>query len=437
MSEQTYELGAEMHRWATDLFPICRSLTGPGVRDTLSYISKLLPQLKIHQVASGSQAFDWVVPDEWVIRDAYVKDEAGNRIIDFKANNLHVVGYSEPVDQMMSLKKLDGFLYSLSEQPDAIPYVTSYYKRRWGFCLAHTQRQSLKDGNYHVVIDSDLKPGVLNYAELILPGTSEKEIFISTYVCHPSMANNELSGPVVTIALARWLSILKNRKYTYRIVFIPETIGSIVYLSRNLEYLKRHVQAGFNVTCIGDERCYSYLPSRAGDTLSDQAALHALKYIDPEFKRYTWLERGSDERQYCSPGVDLPMATIMRSKYGEYPEYHTSLDDLNLVTPAGLFGGFTALRQAIEIIEKNVYPKVSVLCEPQLGKRGLYPNLSTKESGASIRVMMNMISYCDGKHSLLEIADRIDQPMSKLLVLIEPLIENGLIQVLEDRQESN
>ena len=416
-----------MHEWAHDLFPICRSLTGEGVRFTLNYIKKLLPALQISSVPSGTQAFDWKVPDEWTIRDAYVLNESGERIIDFKAHNLHVVGYSEPVDQDLDLDELNKHLYSLPDQPDAIPYITSYYARRWGFCLTHEQRVKLQPGRYRAVIDSDLKPGVLNYAELILPGQSEQEVMLSTYVCHPSMANNELSGPVVTLALGRWLQSLENRRYTYRIVFIPETIGSIVYLSRNIDHLKQRVKAGFNITCIGDERCYSYLPSRAGNTLSDRAALHVLQHIDPQFKRYSWLDRGSDERQYCAPGIDLPIATIMRSAYFQYPEYHTSLDDLSLVTPEGLEGGFNALKQAILAVEHNVRPKNTLLGEPQLGKRGLYPTLSNQESYAQVKVMMDLISYCDGQHDLLEIAKLLGEPMEKLLDILKPLVANGLI----------
>ncbi len=425
-------VGARMHGWARDLFPICRSLTGAGVRETLSYFKRLLDGLSIESVPSGKQAFDWVVPDEWTIRDAYVSDESGRRIIDFRSNNLHLVGYSEPVDQWLSLEELEGHLHSLPDQPDAIPYVTSYYRRYWGFCLTENQRKELKPGRYRAVIDSDLSPGVLNYGELILPGRSSKEVFLSTYVCHPSMANNELSGPVVTTALALWLMGLPERKFTYRIVFLPETIGSIVYLSQNLDHLKANVIAGFNITCIGDERCYSYLPSRAGDTLSDLVAQHVLKYHSPDFKRYSYLDRGSDERQYCAPGVDLPMATIMRSKYWEYPEYHTSKDDLSFVTPTGLEGGYTALRRAIEAIEGNCRPLVTTIGEPQLGKRNLYPNLSARFSGNSVRTMMNLIAYSDGKRSLLDIANVIGVPVWDILPIYQNLSQHGLLRDMDN-----
>lgn len=424
-------VGKYCHELATKLFPICRSLTGPGVRETLSILTEQLPGLVIHAVPSGTKAFDWTVPDEWTIRDAYIANEDGHKIIDFKANNLHVVGYSEPVDQILELEDLDAHLHSLPAQPNAIPYVTSYYTKRWGFCLTEKARSNLGPGKYRVVIDADLKPGVMNYAELILPGETKDEVLLSTYMCHPSMANNELSGPVVTTALVQWLMSLPKRKYTYRIVFVPETLGPIVYLSRNLQAMKQNTVAGFVVTCVGDERAYSFLPSRDGDTLADRAARHVLNYLVKDYQSYSWLDRQSDERQYCAPGVDLPVATIMRTKYGEYPEYHTSLDDLNLVTPAGLGGGFSALKKAIEVIENDIVLETTVLCEPQLGPRGLYPTLSTKESGKTVVTLMNLISYCDGKHSLLQIADKIGAPAWELKEMAKPLIEQGLLRQID------
>lgn len=418
-----------MHQWAQDLWPIPRSLTGEGVRQTLSYLQNILPDLTIHAVPTGTQVFDWQVPEEWLIEEAYIENEQGERIVDFKNNNLHVLGYSVPVDVWLSLEELKTYLYTQPDQPNAIPYVTSYYTKRWGFCLTQEQLNSLSSGQYHAVIKSELKQGVLNYGELLIKGESEQEVFLSTYVCHPSMANNELSGPVVTTALVQWLQAQPKLKYSYRIVFITETIGSITYLSKNLEHLKQHVIAGFNITCVGDERCYSYLPSRNGETLSDLAAQHVLKHIDANYKTYSWLDRGSDERQYCAPGIDLPMATIMRSKYGEYPEYHTSLDDLNLVTQEGLQGGYEAIRQAIEIIEKNNKPQILVFGEPQLGKRGLYPTISQKGTGGSVRDMMNIISYCDGNQSTLEIAEKTHLSFWDVQAVIERLAQHNLIKI--------
>lgn len=423
-------IGQKMYGWATDLFPINRSIMGEGVRETLNYFKNIIPELEIKSVPTGYKAFDWTVPEEWEIKDAYVENKEGERIINFKVNNLHIVGYSEPVDQWMDLEELEKHLYSLPNQPDTIPYVTSYYKKRWGFCISENQRKKLAPGDYHVVVNSKFKKGVLNYGEIVLPGKSNKEVFLSSYVCHPSMANNELSGPVVTVALGNWIKTLQNREYTYRIVLIPETIGSIVYLSKHLEELKDNVFAGFNITCIGDDRCYSYLPSRDGNTLSDQIALHVLKHVEPKFRKYTWLDRGSDERQYCAPGVDLPMATIMRSKYGEYPEYHTSDDNLDLISPEGLDGGFEALKKAVEIIEHNEILKTTVFCEPQLGKRGLYPTVSVKGSANEARRMMNFISYCDGNHSILQIAEKIKAPAWELYSIVEKLITHKVIKVV-------
>jgi aminopeptidase-like protein len=422
--------GTDMYNWARALFPINRSLTGPGVRETLTYLKTLLPDLKIQTVASGTKAFDWTVPDEWTIRDAYISDESGQRVVDFKKSNLHVVGYSDPIDCWLTLEELQAYLHSLPEQPDAIPYVTSYYVRRWGFCLTHRQRQALRPGRYHIVIDSDLKTGVLNYGELVLPGREDKEVLLSTYICHPSMANNEVSGPVVTAALARWL-YSRSRRYGYRIIFVPETIGSILYLSQNLDRMKRTTVAGFVITCCGDERTYSFVESRLGNTLADRAAKHVLSRISPDYRHYSYLSRGSDERQYCSPGIDLPVVSIMRSKYGEYPEYHTSLDDLAFISPEGLAGAYDTIRRTIEIVESNQVYRTTTLCEPQLGKRGLYPTLSTRDSAKQVETMMNVLAYADGNHDLLAIADRINADFHECASISERLFAQDLLEVVQ------
>lgn len=330
-------IGHLMHQLMARAFPICRSITGDGVRETLRIISEIVP-LAIHEVSTGTAAFDWSVPRGWNIRDAYIADESGKKVVDFKRHNLHVVGYSNPVDKWVTLSELQDHLHSLPEQPNAIPYVTSYYKERWDFCISYEERTKLKDGRYHVYIDSSLKKGSLTYGEYLLEGETEQEIFLSTYVCHPSMANNELSGPAVAAFIAKWLAS-RPRRYTYRIIFIPETIGAITYLSRNLASMKKNVKAGFNLSRIGDERAYSYVASRYGDTLAHKVASNVFSFRHPDFIKYSFLDRGSDERQYCSPGVDLPLVTLSRSKYGTYPEYHTSLDNLDLVTEKGLLGG--------------------------------------------------------------------------------------------------
>jgi aminopeptidase-like protein len=423
----TQDVGAQMHALAEELFPLPRSLTGDGVRQTLAALKKHIP-LQVHEVPSGTSAFDWVVPKEWNIRDAFVADESGRRVIDFKKNNLHVVGYSTPIDAWVSRAELESHLYSLEAQPDAIPYVTSYYKERWGFCLSQNARAQLKGDRYHVHIDSELRDGHLTYADLVVPGAEEREVLVSTYVCHPSMANNELSGPVVSTFIARWV-MSAPRRFTYRFVFAPETIGSILYLSRHIDEMKRRTVAGFNLSCIGDDRGYSYVASRYETTLADRVATHVFPRIDPGFIKYSFLQRGSDERQYCAPGVDLPLVTLCRSKFGRYPEYHTSLDDLTLVTPRGLAGGYELVRRCLEVVEQNRVYRVTCLCEPQLGKRGLYPTLSTKTSAREVESMMAFLAYADGTNDLVAIAERIGVPAWELAPIAKRLLEAGLFTV--------
>jgi aminopeptidase-like protein len=427
------DVGQQMHDLARRLWPICRSITGDGVRQTLSILREHLPGLAVHEVPTGTQCFDWPVPREWNIRDAYILDPDGRKIVDFKQHNLHVLGYSVPVDRALPLEELQQHLHSLPEQPDAIPYVTSYYVERWGFCLPDRLRRSLRPGTYRAVIDSTLAPGHLSYAELVLPGREPDEVFVPTYICHPSMANNELSGPVVCTFLARRLAD-RERRFTYRFVFVPETIGSIVYLSRNLEHLRRHVVAGFNVSCVGDERCYSYLASRHGHTLADRVVTHVLRHTDPAYHTYHYLDRGADERQYCAPGVDLPVATVMRSKYGTFPEYHTSRDDLSLITPRGLAGSLQVLERCFACVEANRTYRTPVLCEPQLGRRGLYPTLSTGWMSNAAKAVPDLLAYSDGTQDLLGVAETIGMPLWDLLDIVRSLLRESLLEEVGQRQ---
>lgn len=422
------DIGRQAHQLAKQLWPINRSITGNGVRETLKILRGHLPDLKILEVPSGQKVFDWKIPKEWSVREAWIEAPDGRRFCDFNTNNLHLVGYSVGIDATLTKNELDKHLFSLPEKPKAIPYITSYYDEFWGFCITDEERQVLQDGNYRVYIDAELFEGSLTYGELIIKGESDEEVFLSTYICHPSMANNELSGPCVVTFLAKWLINLRSLKYTYRIVFVPETIGSIAYLSKNLDAMRANVVAGFNVTCVGDERAYSYIPSRNGETVSDKVAKHVLRFIDPDFVRYSWADRGSDERQYCAPHVDLPIASILRSKFLSYDEYHTSLDDLEtVVTEKGLAGGFEAIRCALEVIENNVYPNVTVLCEPQMGRRGLYPNISDQRNYKNTNLMMNLVSHSDGQMSLLEIADKLDVSFWELYDLANKLANVGVL----------
>ena len=416
-----------MHQWATELFPICRSITGNGLRESLRYIGSLIPGFEIQEIPSGSKVFDWVVPDEWNITDAYIENSSGVRVIDFINNNLHVVNYSTAVDTTLTRAELEQHLHTHPYSETAIPYVTSYYSPRWGFCLSQNQKQLLGDGPFHVVINSSHTKGSLSYGDVVIKGESEEEILISTYLCHPSMANNELSGPVVAAALARSVLEMDRRHYTYRFVFIPETIGSIAYLSKHLEHLKKTMRAGWVLTCIGDERAYSFLPSRNGNTLADRVSKQMINGSNEQFVFYSYLDRGSDERQYCSPHVDLPVASLMRSKYGTYTEYHSSLDDLNLVTPAGLQGGLNMMKSVVKILENEKRWNSSTACEAQLGKRGLYPSLSTAESAKEVAGLVNVLAYCDGTWSEREIAELCALSESQVDEHIEVLAQAGLI----------
>ena len=418
----------ELYDFATKIWSYNRSLTGSGVRETLEAIKLEVPTLKTRSFSSGLKVFDWEIPMEWNVNYAYIIDPNGNKICDFSTNNLHLIGYSESIEVDLQLPDLQNHLYSLPEQPDAIPYITSYYEKRWGFCISERQRQKLLEGIYKIRISTSKTMGTLDIGEIFIPGVDKKEIFLSTYICHPSMANNEISGITVNTFMAKYLAKRTNLRHSYRFVFLPETIGSITYIHHNLKKMKKNIIAGFNLTCIGDERSYSYLPSRDGDALSDRAALHVLENEYHGYKKYSWLDRGSDERQYCAPGIDLPIASLMRTKYGEYPEYHTSLDDLiNVVTANGLMGGFDLVRKVIEVLEMDITARPKMLCEPMMSKRHLYPTLSTKSLHSDIRLRMNIISYLDGKNSLLDIANLLGKPIKFLYDEMLTLKEIGVV----------
>jgi aminopeptidase-like protein len=418
----------EMFNFAKTLWPLARSLTGEGTRKTLRLIQEQLPELSIKSVSSGTRVLDWVVPLEWRVNEAFIVDPLGKKICDFSQNNLHLVGYSKRFIGELSLEELQRHLHSLPDMPNAIPYLTSYYGEDWGFCITQEERDELVSGSYKVVVDVDHFSGELNYGELFIEGKSLKEVFISTYICHPSMANNELSGICVNTFLAKILKQQENR-YSYRFVFVPETIGSIAYISRNLKDMKRNIIAGFNVSCVGDNRAYSFLPSRNGNSLSDKVAKHCLKWTDKNYISYTWRDRGSDERQYCSPGVDLPVASIMRSKYGTFPEYHTSLDKLgSVVTSEGLMGSLNVLLKCLLVIEKDCFPITTTLGEPFLSRHSLYPTtLNSREYSESLSQISDFISLSDSKTSLLDIAESLDVPFESALKIFELLQSRGIV----------
>ena len=421
-------MGTMMFQLAQKLFPICRSITGEGVRQTLSELKAIMPSMSIHEIASGTDVFDWKIPKEWNIKDAYIEDMQGKRIISFQKNNLHIMGYSLPIDKIMTREQLLKIVYTQKDQPDVIPYVTSYYSEKSGFCMSEKQKASLKDEKYHVVIDSELKQGSLTYGEILLPGDSEKEIFFSTYICHPSMANNEISGLCVAIYLAKWLNELP-RRYSYRFAFVPETIGALAYLNNNLHNMKKNILAGLVLSCVGDTRAYSYIESRYGNTLSDKVLKNILYFHTNNYKTYSFLQRGSDERQYCAPHIDLPVCTFCRSKFGEYPEYHTSADNLSVISSDGLDNSLNICQQYVIALEKNDYYSIKCMGEPQMGKRGLYPLISQKGSANDVQMMMDFIAYADGQNDLLDISNRIDVPVSKLIPIVEQLLQQNLLRV--------
>ena len=395
----------DLLKFCKDLYKLPRSLTGKGVVKTLEYIQEIIP-IEIKQVKSGTKVFDWTVPPEWNIRDGYVIEiSTGKKVIDFKSHNLHVVGYSEPIQDELSFEELERNLYYLKDQPDAIPYITSYYSKRWGFCLSFNDFKKLdKNSRFRVFIDSEFKEnGNLTYGELIIKGEVEEEIFFSSYVCHPHMVNNELSGPSVLTGIAQHY-ISGENYYTKRFVLVPETIGSLVYLNSNLAIMKDKIIAGFNISCVGDQRMWGYLPSRNGMTLTDKLVKFVFKDLGIKYKKFCWYEdRGSDERQYCMPGIDLPVVNVTRSKWDEYQEYHTSLDNFDLVTKKGLDQSFDFYLNCVKVLEVNRKYVLKVLGEPQLGKRGLYPNVSHKNTWIKVKTLCNVISMCDGENDLIDI----------------------------------
>lgn len=432
-------MGQKIYDLANKIFPYCRSITGDGVRQTIGDLKEFIEEdtdarLNVYGVPSGTQVFDWTVPKEWIIRKAYIEDEEGCKIVDMEDSNLHILGYSAPVDKWVDLDELLTHVYTQPDQPDVIPYVTSYYKERYGFCMSEKQKMSLKPSRYHMYIDSELIDGELNYAEVVIPGKSRKEIFFSTYVCHPSMANNECSGPALSAALVRYVASMKQRRFTYRFIYIPETIGSITYLSQgdHLKHMKETMIAGFNLSCVGDDRDYSIVESRYDDTLADKVLKNVLEFhTNGRYSNYSYLYRGSDERQFNAPGIDLPVVCYCRSKFGMYPEYHTSADNMGLVSPSGFQGSFEVMTQVIDALELNRRYKMNVLGEPQLGKRGLYPTISQKGSYNQVTAMVNFIAYADGKADLLDISNRIGVPVKDLKDIVEKLLDNSLIEEIE------
>ncbi len=424
------KIGQELHRFAAQLYPICRSITGDGIVRTLAMIQDRVP-LQISKVPTGTSVFDWTVPKEWNIRDAYIQASDGKRVVDFRECNLHVLNYSTPVHATMSLSELKPHLFTIVEHPDWIPYRTSYYKEDWGFCLSHNQLLAMKDGQYEVRIDSTLGDGNLTYGECYLPGQSTSEILISCHACHPSLANDNLSGLTVATALAQLLAG-RNLRYSYRFLFIPGTIGAITWLARNHEAAGR-IRHGLVLTCIGDKGGFHYKKSRRGDAEIDRAAAHVLRHQNESEEVLEFSPSGYDERQYCSPGFNLAVGCLMRSVWGSFPEYHTSADNLNFIQPLALAGSLRVCAAILDVLENNkCYRNLNPHCEPQLGKRNLYRATGGHAIGAEINARLWVLNLSDGEHSLLDIAERSGIPFSVIGEAADLLCDSGLLSLVSN-----
>lgn len=427
MQEIGTEVGAAMHAFVAELYPICRSITGPGVRETLARIDTRLP-LTVTEVPSGTAAFDWIVPKEWTIEDAWIKDESGVRIVDFQKSNLSVVNYSTPVRARMSLEALRPHLHSLPDFPDRTPYRTTYYAENWGFCLPHALLETLGPGPYDVCIKSSLKNGALSYGEAVRPGETADEILISTHICHPSLCNDNLSGIAVASFLGERLAKMRLR-HTVRLLFIPGTIGSITWLSRN-EARAARIKHGLVLTGIGDAASFTYKKSRRGDAPIDRAAAHVLRHADPATRILEFSPYGYDERQYCSPGFNLPVGCLMRSPWGSYDRYHTSADDLDFVKPESLSGSLAAIEAIIHVLDRDMrYLNTNPKGEPRLGKRGLYRTTGGAASGPPVDEMALLwtLNLSDGEWSLLQIAERAGYSFADIERAAELLCAAGLL----------
>jgi aminopeptidase-like protein len=416
-----------MMRLITQLFPICRSITGDGLRASLRILQQTVP-LEIHEVPTGTRAFDWTVPREWNIRDAWIKNSRGEKIVDFRSSNLHVLNYSIPIHAKMSLAELRPHLFTLPDHPEWIPYRTSYYQESWGYCLTQRQLEQLREDEYEVRIDSSLKDGHLTYGELYLPGESEDEVLFSCHACHPSLCNDNLSGMAVAAFLARRLSANSHR-LSYRFLFIPGTIGSVTWLSRNEEKLAS-IKHGLVLSCLGDRGGFTYKRSRRGNAEIDQAVAHVLKHSGRAFQIADFSPYGYDERQFCSPGINLPVGRLTRTANGCYPQYHTSADNLDFVCPESLEDSLEQLVAIIQLLESNkTYLNLSPKCEPQLGKRGVYRAIGgVPDAGARELAMLWVLNLSDGSYSLLDIAERAALPFTAIASVAHSLLELGLLR---------